>query len=137
MEKGPQINLNKIENINPKEEGLALLRRIHNIKDRISDLPPNLANSLKVIIPAIVFMTLSSKGMAQTTPETDTVQTETEQPGIFPSFEEDKPLLTEEQKEDAKEKADDVIGVVLDDTKYEDMYEVAKDVLKIFKKDDE
>ncbi len=133
----PEINLNKVEKINPNEEGLSLLRRIHNLKNRIGELPPELANSIKVIIPAIVFMTLSKTGMAQTTPEADTTGTNTEQPGIFPSFEEDKPLLTEEEKEEAKEKADDVIGVVLDDTKYEDMYEVAKDVVKIFKKDDE
>ena len=133
----PEINLNKVEKINPNEEGLSLLRRIHNLKNRIGELPPDIANSLKVIIPAIVFMTLSKNGMAQTTPETGAVGTNTEQQGIFPSFEEDKPLLTEEQKEEAKEKADDVIGVVLDDTKYEDMYEVAKDVVKIFKKDDE
>ncbi len=133
--KNPELNFNKPESLNPQKESMGLINRIHKIKDRLSELPPDIANSLKIIIPALVFMALPSKGMSQTTPDTNTQK---EQSVIYPGFESTNPnQMTEEEKEDAKEKADDVIRVVLDNTKYEDMYNVAKDVVKIFKKDDE
>lgn len=131
----PELNFNKPEILNSQKEGLALLNRIHKIKDNLSKLPPDIANSIKIIIPTIVFMALPSKGIAQNAPDANNQNNEST---IYPGLKSnDSDKMTEEEKEEAKEKADDVIRVVLDNTKYEDMYEVAKDVVKIFKKDDE
>ena len=140
--KNPEHNFNTNEkegSLDIQKESSNLLNRIHKNLERFNELPPELANKVRLITTALVIMVFSHKGMAQTVPPPDSTP-ETTQGEIFPSFGNDDEMTEEEKEEkqeEAKEKADEVIEVVLDNTKYEDMYRIAKDVVNIFKKDDD